>query len=79
VESEWHQAGCNIKVQYQGAISRCNIKDKSKGDQGGFKGGTSTRRALGAGWPRKGSEERKKGRKEERKKGRKEERKKRRK
>jgi hypothetical protein len=69
VESEWHQAGCNIKVQYQGAISRINqreIKEDSK--EVLARGAPSARGGRG--------KEARKGRKEKRKKGRKEEKKK---
>jgi hypothetical protein len=65
-------------MQYQGAISRCNIKDRSRVNQREIKEDSKEVLARGAPSARggRGKEERKKGRKEERKKGRKEERKK---
>jgi Recombination endonuclease VII len=69
VGSEWHQAGCNIKVQYQGAISRCNIKDRSRVNQREIKEDSKEVLARGAPSARGGrGKEARKGRKEERKK-----------
>jgi hypothetical protein len=64
-------------MQYQGAISRCNIKDRSRVNQREIKEDSKEVLARGAPSARGGrGKEARKGRKEERKKGRKEERKK---